>query len=157
MYFVEGEISSPVWSRTLGITYIAMSMIVNAMVTGLIVFRIFKVFQEVKPTLDERNLGRRSRLRPIMFIVIESGMVLFSVQLFRLVVANVWVWTESGVASNTYSFITGIQKMLNVIIHAISTFLLLIMWAIKGNNTYHHPSASINGIFFPRREFNDGS
>ena len=127
VYVVEGEISTPVWSGTLGITYIAMSMIVNALVTGLIVFRIFKVvFHGVKPTLNERNLDPicRSKLWPIMFVVIESGMVLFSVQLFRLVVACLWIWTNSGVASNTYSFVTGIQKMLNVIIiHAISTLL----------------------------------
>jgi hypothetical protein len=34
-----------------------LTMTVNAVVTGLIVFKIFKVFTKVKPTSDEKTLG----------------------------------------------------------------------------------------------------
>ena len=59
-------------------------MTMNALVTGLIMFRIFKVFQEVKTaTADNQNLGVTggSTLRCVMSIIIESGMALFSIQL----------------------------------------------------------------------------
>ena len=59
-------------------------MTMNALVTGLIMFRIFKVFQEVKTaTADNQNLGVTggSTLWCVMSIIIESGMALFSIQL----------------------------------------------------------------------------
>ena len=87
-------------------------MTVNALVTGLIVFRVFKVFQEVKGISDEQILGatRKSTLRPIMFILIESGMALFSIQLTRLVVG--FLKTDGAIRS--YNLIVGTHEMLNV-------------------------------------------
>ena len=57
------------------LTSYAMSMAMNALVMGLIMFRILKVFLEVKPTSDERTLGstRGTKVWHIIFIVIESG------------------------------------------------------------------------------------
>ena len=89
---VQGQIYIPKWSDTLTIAGLALSMTVNALVTGLIVFRIFKVFQQVKTnTLDEQILGVTggSTLQHIIFIIIESGIALFSIQLARLVVSAV--------------------------------------------------------------------
>ena len=40
------------------VTSIALSMAVNALMTALIVFKILKVFFEVKPTAVERTIGR---------------------------------------------------------------------------------------------------
>jgi hypothetical protein len=63
-------------------------MAVNALVTGLIVFKILKVFLEFKPTSVERTMsstGGSSKLRHILFIIIESGMALFVIQLIRIV------------------------------------------------------------------------
>lgn len=69
-----------------------MSMTLNALVTGLIVFRIFKVFREVK-VASEPNFALTdapgSTLESIIFAIIESGMALFSIQLVRLVVVSV--------------------------------------------------------------------
>lgn len=91
-----------------------MSMIVNAMVMSLIVFRILRVFQEIKS--EERILGTTSggTLRSIIFVLVESGMILFSIQLARLVVAGFVARTNSVDATNTYSLIIGIHEMLNV-------------------------------------------
>ena len=93
-------------------------MTVNALVTGLIVFRIFKVFQEVKTatTADDQNLGviGGSTLQRVVLIIIESGMALFSIQLARLVVTLV----NTGVANDAFYLIDGIHEMLNVIIES---------------------------------------
>ena len=95
-------------------------MTVNALVTGLIVFRIFKTFQEFKfISSDDLNFGtthaRGSKLRSIIFVVIESGMTLFAIQLARLVV-TISV-TES--AANAFELISPIYQQLNVIINLI--------------------------------------
>ena len=68
-------------------------MVVNALATALIVFKILKVFLEVKPTSVERTLGLLSstegpKLQHIIFIIIESGMALFSIQLVRVVISS---------------------------------------------------------------------
>src|SRR5271163_598538 len=86
---VQGIYYVPAWSNTLVLTGLTLSMTVNALVTGLIVFRIFKVFWEVKlGTADDQVLGVTggSKLWRVIFIIIESGMALFSIQLARLVV-----------------------------------------------------------------------
>ena len=94
-------------------------MTVNALVTGLIVFRILKVFGEVKAgTADDQMLGVTggSRLRRVIFIIIESGMALFSIQLARLVVTVV---PTTDAAYDAYQLISSIHEMLNVIIRSV--------------------------------------
>ena len=86
--FVQDErILESDWGEILNITSLVASMIVNALATGLIVLRIFKVFQEVKCT-QTLTLGAAggSKLRTIIFILIESGMTLFAIQLARTAV-----------------------------------------------------------------------
>ena len=89
-------------------------MIVNALVSGLIVFKIFKVFQQVKLTSDEKTLGSIGgrKLYSIMSIIIESGMILFSIQLVRFVTGI--VNTDDG--AYAYWIIVPIQEIFNVII-----------------------------------------
>jgi hypothetical protein len=77
--FLPDGIFAQDWSILVTVTSIVMTMTVNAVVTGLIVFKIFKVFTKVKPTSDEKTLGATrhgSKLLPIMFVIIESGMIL---------------------------------------------------------------------------------
>ena len=97
------------------LTGIALSLIVNAFVTGLIVLRIFMVYQEVKPTSTETTLGATGgrKLRSIMFILIESGMALFSMQLVRLVLG---LFYSQNVAMEGYDITLGIDQMLHVTI-----------------------------------------
>jgi hypothetical protein len=105
-------------------------MVVNALMTGLIVFKILEVFLEFKPTSVEQTLGRSSgstKLRHIIFIIIESGMALFAIQLVRVVLTSLVVQTVT-----VFSGITGpwvaleliivIQQMLNVIIISVHFF-----------------------------------
>ena len=119
---VQGQFYTADWSYDLAAAGLALSMTVNALVTGLIVFRVFKVFWEVKTgTADDQILGVTggSTLQRVMFIMIESGMALFSTQLARLVVTII----TTDAANDTYHLIVGIHKMLNVIIRSVIAVL----------------------------------
>ena len=99
------------------ITSLAISLTVNAMVTGLIVLRILKVYWEVKPTSFDRTFGvdgDNPKLRSIVFIMIESGMTLFSIQLIRVVLAALEL--DAGY------IIFGIHQMFNVVIRSSHLF-----------------------------------
>ena len=98
------------------------------------------------------------KLWSIIFIPIESGTVLFAIQLGQLVLeVKSFLVNSSATASIIVPFIT-IQQMLNVIIGPV---ILLLIWLIACswpvNNTYNHPGMRCNGIVFPRWGVNDGS
>ena len=92
----KGEIFNTPLGDTLLLTGWAASMVVNALVTGLIVLKILKVFLEVnKTTSVDRTLGSLSstggpKLRHIIFIIIESSMALFAIQLIRVVITSLF-------------------------------------------------------------------
>ena len=122
-------------------TGLAASMVVNALVTGLIVFKILKVFLEVKrlkPELTsvERTLSSLSstkegtKLRHIIFIIIESGMALFAIQLVRIVVASIiQMELQAGQTPRgliiALDAVISIHEMLNVIIRSLHFYFLL--------------------------------
>jgi hypothetical protein len=116
------------WTGILALTGLATSMAVNALMTGLIVFKILKVFLEFKSTSVEQTLGSLSstggsKLRHIIFIIIESGMALFAVQLVRVVLISlVTAQTEDGNLTRALvgmELIMVIHQMLNVIITSV--------------------------------------
>jgi hypothetical protein len=111
VFVVQRQIFTTTWSDILTLASLAASMSVNALVTGLIVFRIFKVFREVKDVTDGR------KLRSIIFIVIESGMTLFAIQLVRLVIAA--TRDRTNVELDIYQLIASIHEMLNVVISSV--------------------------------------
>ena len=118
VFFVDGGFYTTDWSNTLVVVCLSLSMAVNTLVTGLIVFRIFKVFQEVKAaTAVDQTLGMTggSTLERVIFIIIESGMALFLIELARLVVTIV----NTDAAYNAYYLVIGIHQILNVIIRLI--------------------------------------
>ena len=121
---------------------LGISLTVNAAVTGSIVFRILKVYKEVKTTFGHRTLGNGepagAKLRSIMLIIIESGMAMFTIQLIRVVLTIL--------QNNAFYISVGINQTLNVIIESlvICTFILLRLFL--GNYTHHNPLASVNGI-----------
>ena len=91
-------------------------MTVNALVTGLIIFRILKVLGDVQASSVQSlsfNAGRAPRA--VIFILFESGIVLFSLQLARLLLTIV----ETDAAKDAFELIAGIQQMLNVIMRLI--------------------------------------
>ena len=105
-------------------------MIVNALVTGLIVFKILKVFLEVRATLVEETLGslnstRGPKLQRIIFIIIESGMALFAIQLARVVVSSL-IELQAGPAPQSLiiasQFVITIHQALNVILRSVHFF-----------------------------------
>ena len=97
-------------------------MIVNALMTGLIVFKILMVFLEVKATSVEQMLGStesggNTKLRHIIFIIIESGMALFAIQLVRVVITSLMKLQAGKMPPSTsiaLNVIIVIHEMLNV-------------------------------------------
>ena len=108
-------------------------MVVNTLTTGLIVFKILKVFLEVKATSIERTLGSLgsnavdTKLRHIIFIIVESGMTLFAIQLLRVVlITSLWAVQQTSSTQPAIlsievalNLIHGIHEMLNVIIRSV--------------------------------------
>ena len=115
------------WPNTVFITGLTASMAVNALMTGMIVFRILKA-TGVKPTSIERTLGSTegNKFRHIMFIIIESGMALLAIQLVRIVVQFISLPVEQvHILKVAQDIFIAINQMLNVIIIR-SSFLLLL-------------------------------
>jgi hypothetical protein len=124
-FIVPAGIFTTAWGTILALASFTASMTVNALVTGLIVFRIFKVFREVKDvtTSNEKSLGITGgrKLRSIIFIIIESGMILFAIQLARLVMVATGLETKAE--GDIYQFVLGIHEMVNVVILSVIVFL----------------------------------
>ena len=129
MTLVQGILLSPTWVNTMTITGSALSMAVNALMTGLIVFKILKVLMEVKAitvTSVGRTLGSTggTKLQHTIFIIIESGLALFAIQLVRLVLYCLWLNNPNYVVSNyiIYYLPIGIHQMFNVIIRSVHLY-----------------------------------
>ena len=125
--FVQGQMESNSWGAHLGFLSLVTSMIVNALVTGLIVFKILKVFLKAKSTVTsvERSLGSTggTKLRQSMFIIIESGLVLFAIQLIRFVLYVAAVYSPDNLNRILYTLPIGINEMFNVIIRSVHFYL----------------------------------
>jgi hypothetical protein len=112
------------WEAPTVIAGFILSIAVNALVTGLIVFRILKVFLEVKAatTSVERTLGTTwagtKLLRHVVFMIIESGMALLVVQVARVTFFTLQLELQGDAANSaTYGYVIfiGINEMFNVI------------------------------------------
>jgi len=133
------------WGDIPAVTGLTLSMTVNALVTGLIVFRIFKVFQRVKTsTVNNRTLGVTdgSTLRRVIFLLIESGMVLFSIQLARLVVTIV----TTDAAYYAFELIVGIHQMLNGITPTIILVRVSMGLSFHDKSSMVEATSSIGGL-----------
>ena len=99
-------------------------MAVNALVTGMIVFRILKVTGARPSTLTGGN-----KFRHIMFIIIESGMALFAIQLVRLVMGLIPAPVGQVLYfPGAYYIVTAINQMLNVnIIRSIHFYFFVLL------------------------------
>ena len=133
LVIVQNEVDQTVWGVRLNLTSLTTSMAVNALVTGLIVFRIFKVFQEVKSitTSEDKSLGitRGNKLRSVTFIITESGMALFAIQLAR-VVSTAQFAAATDAAYYAFQLIAVIHEMVNVIISSVIVTLCLLITSI---------------------------
>ena len=119
---VQNQIEEAVWGDRLTLTSLVTSMTVNALVTGLIVFKILKVFREIKgvTTSEDKSLGitHGNKLRSVIFIIIESGMALFAIQLARVVITT-QLTVPDNAANYAFQFIGVIHEMVNVIISLV--------------------------------------
>ena len=118
---------------------LASTMTVSTLVTGLIVFKILKVFLKVKITSIERALGSAAG-RPnyhwqhIAFLIIESGMALFAVYLVRIVITTLLEVNPSpsrGIIL-TFNLVVAFHQKFNVIIRSVHfySFALLISFTL---------------------------
>jgi hypothetical protein len=137
-FIVQNQVGETVWGLRLALASLITSMTVNALVTGLIVFKIFKVFRKVKSvtTLEDKSWGITqadgNRLRSVTFIIIESGMALFAIQLARVVTSALVTVLESSASATFYAFelIVAIHEMVNVIISTVIVTLCLLITSI---------------------------
>ena len=110
-------------------TSFAAIMAVNDLVTGLIVFRILRVYLEVKAasTSVERTLSSTDGTKywHIVFVIIESGITLFVIQLVRTLLYS----SMGPVPSQSTTTVTGalfysttIGEIFNVIIRSVHSY-----------------------------------
>ena len=107
----------------MALTAFSLSMAVNTLVTGLIVFKILKVFLEVRLTSVEQALGTTGRggtpLRHVIFVIIESGMALFAIQLIHFV-----FFSDDSVSPKAYNLSTVFNQMFIVIIKSVHFYYI---------------------------------
>ena len=125
-------------------------MAVNALVTGLIVFKILRVFLEVKSstTSVDRTLGSNggTTLRHIIFVLVESGMALFAIQLVRVVLSNLLPGVQS--APYAANAVIGINQMFNVIILRSISFILSFVFTDNHSTWLGHRANNNFGASF---------
>ena len=95
-------------------------MVVNGLTTGLIVFKILKVYLEVKAVSNsvERSSGPTggTKLRHILFVIIESGMTLLAIQLVHTVFYSL-------LSDDAINYMNGVNEMSNVFIRSVHVYL----------------------------------
>ena len=111
---VEDQVIFSHWAETLVTTSLAMSLTVNTLVTGLIVSGIVKLFRKVNTGITQS----RSIFQRVIGIIIESGSVLFAVQLARLVISILLIFMDDRVYS-AFILSVCIHQMINVIIKSL--------------------------------------
>ena len=128
-YIADGSIQITIWGLIAASISYAISMVINALVTGLIVYRIFKVLQKVHSTSTEKSLGVNGgrNYRSLIFVIIESGFALFAIQLVRIILYFLLIYWNATPISDALNFIIVIHQIFNVIIIlVIFIFILLI-------------------------------
>ena len=120
LVYTERNIQARLWGSIILEISLTISMAVNALVTSLIAYRIFKVLRKVQQvsTSAEKYLGVNGgrKYRSIIFVIIESGFALFAIQLVRVILSLPPLLFNSTAIDDAANFIIVIHQMLNVII-----------------------------------------
>ena len=114
-------------------------MAVNALVTGLIVFKIQKALLEAKATSVERTfkLGSAApaagnpKLQHIIFVIIESGMALFVIQLVRIILSSCLLAEKTF-----FGYPNGIVTTLVIALDLVTVFHEMLIVIIKSVRFY---------------------
>ena len=136
LFTVQNVVYETRWGSILVLTSLITSMTVNALVTGLIVFRISKVSREVKSatTSMDKAVGitHGNQFHSVTFTIIESGMALLAAQLARVAIAISLslTTTDSGSQLSAVVIIIAIHEMVNVIISSVIVTLCLLITSI---------------------------
>jgi len=149
VFIAQDQLYTTDWDYILNVTGVALSMTVNALVTGLIVFRILKVFRQVKTSTPNdqslRATGGSRLLRRVIFVLIESGLALFLVQLARLVASRAIIVTTDA-AYHAFELIACIHEMLNGITPTI--ILVRVSMGLSFHDESSMVEASIGSLRF---------
>ena len=132
---------------------LAATMTVNTLVTGLIVIKILKVFFEVERTLgSSSSAAGRPNYQRIAFIIIESGMALFTTHLIRIMISILLEANPSHSSGILLAFalVVAFHQMLNVIIRSFHFYSFVLLITVKftwlGHRTNNNFGAGLNGI-----------
>ena len=99
---------------------LAISTTVNAVMTSLIVFKILKVFWQVKTTSNDQtsSVTGGGTVWRILFVIIESGIALLFIQVFRTVATVV----TTDAANHAYPITVVMHDAFNVIMRSVHYF-----------------------------------
>ena len=89
------------------LTTFALSIAVNILVTGLILFKIVKVSLAAKAFTTSGG----TKLQHVIFVIIESGMALLAIQLVRITLYFLQTHYNSESTINAYIIMIGINEM----------------------------------------------
>ncbi|KAF8798615.1 hypothetical protein BYT27DRAFT_6897033 [Phlegmacium glaucopus] len=76
----------PDWFLDAVVSFFTLSLVVNALLTGLIVYKILSVYRDIRGFKSPFVLGQGpNNLSPLISILIESGMITFITQLIQTI------------------------------------------------------------------------
>jgi hypothetical protein len=152
--YIKGQIQIAPWEFSLTATAVALSMTVNVLVTGLIVFKIRKMFSavannEAHPMARTMSSTGDTKFRHIIFVIIESGMALLVIQVGRFVLT---LMPRTVAVNHIINFVIVTQRMFNVIIRSVHFFtfaLLITKFTWLGHRTDNNFGAGFNEFVLP--------
>ena len=86
--FIVEDVEFPDWYFGAVVAFFSISLAVNALVTGLIVYKIVSVYRNSRGISRTPGNGQRD-LSPLISILVESGMITFAAQLVQSVMYKV--------------------------------------------------------------------
>jgi hypothetical protein len=92
---VENGNNTPAWFTPVGDLSFSLSLAVNAIITGLLVFKIAKASRALRNSLARAPRRALNDFRPLVSMLVESGIALFAIQM-------VWVVCFSTESSGFY-------------------------------------------------------
>ena len=116
----QGNLYNLDWGIDMTLTTFALSIAVNILVTGLILFKIVKVSLAAKAFTTSGG----TKLQHVIFVIIESGMALLAIQLVRITLYFLQTHYNSESTINAYIIMIGINEMFIVITRYVRFYFL---------------------------------
>ena len=133
----------PVWYSSAVVAFFALSLVANALLTGLIVYKIIGIYRDIQGFSGETHTdcdGRGPRdLYPLISILAESGMITFVAQLLQ---TSMYKTTFDG-----FRIVNGSVVMLYVRVSIVKFSAFIMFIYFTGNFDSHCPCACRDGRF----------